>query len=145
MKPAEPTKIIELRLYRPYKEIVPADTDEWAFWLLDDPDPDKGGMIGCPVMQGDDTDGSIPYQRSWNPSGLRVQPYQVDENILDVQGNITRVRHTMMHYHRSLTDPKLSEYMLVSAVERAGEASVCIWLGVDLDRSDLTAYPPPLR
>lgn len=141
----DPKKILECRLYQPYHEIVPEkngkDEKDWAFWLLDNPDPKFGGMIGCPIMQGKNEDGGIQYQRSWVPSNpQRIQPYIVAEVVLDIEGHYSTFQHTMMHYERQLNDT-LKEFLLVSAVENLGEASVNMWLGMDIETTDLSIYP----
>lgn len=140
----DPKTVLECRLYQPYHRIVPTSKEEWEFWLLDNPDPNVGGMIGCPIMPGKDDDGPLQYTRTWIASNQRIEPFGVAESIVDEQGDITTMSHTMMHYARPLTDPKLAEYLLVSVVETYGatEAAVYMWLGVDVDQSDLTAYPP---
>jgi hypothetical protein len=141
---SDPKKLLECRLYQPYYEVVPqqsgANELSWEFWLKDNPDPQVGGMIGCPVMQGKNEDGAIPYQRSWLAGGLRVQPVLATENLLDIDGNNTRFSHTMMHYGRRLNDT-VNEYLLASAVETPDSASVNMWLGIDIEVSDLTIYP----
>jgi hypothetical protein len=92
-------------------------------------------------MQSRIEDGSIPFGRSWGGSSAsRLAPYQVVESVVNEAGVTTTLRHRMMHYSRSLTDPKLAEHLLVSAVEGDNVASVVLWLGLDLQPSDLTVY-----
>jgi hypothetical protein len=64
----------------------------------------------------------------------------VTESIRTDTGFMATVRHRMMDYYRDLDDPKLVEYLLVSAVETNEGASVCLWLGIDIAASDLTVF-----
>lgn len=133
-------EILETRLFRMY-DSLPREGDpnltaqDWAFWLADD-----DGYIGLPVMQSSDADGGLPYQRTWGGGDQRVNPMMVTERIVGITGYEMFVRHRMMLYSRTLTDPKLAEHLLVSAVETDSGASVNLWLGLDLATNDLTAF-----
>ena len=127
--------IIETRLFRPYDEVIPATTEDWAFWL----DP-TDGYIGYPIMQSKDQDGPQQYQRSWAPSDQRISPFETTEMIIDTEGSNTVVQHQMMQYARSLSD-KLPEHLLISAVATDDGMSVNLWLGIDIAEQDLTVYP----
>ncbi len=147
--------ILECRLFQPYDEIVPMwdnvepgeDQDlSWSFWLADDPDPDVGGLIGCPIMpsKNDDLgeDGQPKFfQRSWLPSNKRILPFELNEHLISQSGDVTELKHLMMNYRRPLKGNQ-TEYLLVSCVESNDEASVNFWLGIDIQVSDLTVYAP---
>lgn len=156
-------KILECRLFQPYHEIIPESAtpeearhrmglspetkiDEamtWSFWLLDNPDPNVGGMIGCPVMQGKEEDGNIQYQRSTMQINGRVMPLLVAEKVVDSVGGEILLHHQMMGYQRTLDDGKTLEYLLVSAVLQPGQPdtmSINMWIGIDIKPADLTVY-----
>jgi hypothetical protein len=156
-----PDKILECRLYQPYKEIGTGDvidgkTDKmyktvaeaeaagwqgdhsWEFWLLDNSDPNVGGFLGCPVMVGKNEDGSQQYLRSLVASDQRIPPIAAQEVILDATGGVSYVQHQLMPYGRQLEDGKTFEYMMVSAVETPQSAGIVMSLGIDLALNDLT-------
>jgi len=125
-------KVVDMRLFRPLDEVIPASEDDWEFWL-----ENEDGNIGRPSIQ--TKDGTI-FDRAWGGGDQRISPFILDESVLDVSGANSIVKHRMMLYKRPLTDPKLTEYLLVSAVQTHNEASVNLWLGIDLAASDLTVY-----
>jgi hypothetical protein len=129
------------------KDQIVYTTDEvdeslnWEFWLLDNPDPNIGGMIGCPIMQGKnedvDADGNTyQYSRTWVASNQRIDPVVTTELMIDVNGETTFFKHTMMHYSRPLNNDDI-EYLLVSCVETDGLAYVSMWLGLDIVRTEM--------
>lgn len=159
---ADGKTLLECRLYQPYHEVVPlwASLDaqkrgmlpgnaldeslNWEFWLRDDPNPQIGGMIGCPSMPGKNEDGAILYQRSLASGmlGQRIAPLTASETLLDIEGHGTKLQHSLMGYGRALNET-VNEYLLVAAVESPAGASVNMWLGIDIDHTDLTLYPAP--
>lgn len=119
------------------------DIDEsldWDFWLLDNPDPNVGGLIGCPTMQGKAVDGGIEYIRTWVASNARIDPVVVQERIVDADGETTVINHTMMHYSRQIDDK--FEYFLVDAMEIPGEAlpSVVQYVGLDVPVANIKIF-----
>ncbi len=163
----KPNEITECRLYQPYHEVIPlyvdADSTDgvavasdllWSNWLLDNPDPAVGGIIGCPTVnsKNDDIDSTTGqpylYYRSWESSDAHINPKIVTEQTIGTDGQITITRHRMMHYERLLNDGKQKEYLLISCSEMNPDAenaaaSVIYWVGIDIDKNDLTVYPPP--
>lgn len=152
----DPRTILESRIYQRYDEkVIPYQTVAEAqqagdeepksaeFWLLDDPDPNVGGLIGCPIMPGKFEDGNIQYARTWAAENrLRIQPIIMNEFILGMDGSTSVVNHQTMHYGRALTDDQ-SEYLLVSMVGQDGGVrnSFNSWLGMDIQVSDNTGRP----
>lgn len=142
------SSVIETRLYRPYVpptgEIIPQTDEEWAFFLSDN--PEDPGLIGRSVMQSFDVDvdqatgNPYQYQRSWGSGNQYLSPLIAIETIVNAVGDTTTNRHRMMHYSRALTDPMLTEHVLVSAVETDIGASVDFWLGLDIADHDLTVF-----
>jgi len=97
------------------------------------------GFIGMPIMPSHDTDGSIPYRRTWDGGDRRVDPYQLTETVTAASGCVTTVQHRLMHYGRALT-ASLAEHLMVSATEDSESAGVNLWLGLDLATADLTVF-----
>jgi hypothetical protein len=126
--------------YNRVMQVEPAPVDMivpcTSFSLLAEGD----GFIGMPIMPSRDSDGSIPYQRTWEGGNQRVDPYQLTETVRARSGQITTVQHRLMHYGRALTDPTLAEYLMVSATEDEESAGVNLWLGIDLAATDLTVF-----
>lgn len=131
----------EIRLYTPYAEIIPSsstDPDDflsWNFWL-----DEKDGYIGAPIMQGTNEDGAHQYIRSVSPSNPgRIPPIKTQEAILSSDNKTEILQHRLMQYERQVNN--LNEYLFVSAVESSNGASVNMWLGMDVAKSDLMVYP----
>lgn len=132
-------KVVETRLYKPYTEVIPASTDEWNFWL-----GQQNGYIGAPVVQSREEDGLLSYQRTWGQGDQRIDPIIATEQILWADGTRSSLRHSLMHYARTLAaapQQSLAEYLLVSVVETPSGASVNFWLGMDIAEADLTVFP----
>lgn len=119
--------------------IEPDESLDAEFWLLDNPDPNVGGMIGCPVMQGKTIDNNVQYTRTWAASNSRIGPVVTTEHIIDGNGDDMVVQHTMMHYSRQLED-NIVEYMLVSCCEVDGRAYILQSLGLDIPQSAMTIF-----
>jgi Protein of unknown function (DUF2491) len=132
-------KVAETRFYKPYAEVIPVSSDDWAFWI-----GQENGYIGAPMVQSKEEDGLLPYYRTWSQSDRRIDPIIAVEHILDAAGTRSSLRHSMMHYARTLAaapNQSLAEYLLVSVVETPSGASVNFWLGMDIAEADLTVFP----
>jgi hypothetical protein len=174
--PSEPKVVLESRLYQPYNQMeMPYNTmaeaqqaggspdQAWEFWLLDDPDPAIGGIIGCPDMLGkavddpqwadrhdvngqlldpnDQTVFGISYHRTWAAAdGRRIAPIVATEYVMKADGKTGRVDYKMMHYGRSL-DANADEFLLVAAAGIDGGSSLNTWLGINITVEDLIIYP----
>ncbi|MEI8396993.1 MAG: DUF2491 family protein [Rhodospirillaceae bacterium] len=124
----------ECRWFRPFDEIYPASSAEWAFWL-----DEADGYIGYPEF---DAKGTL-YQRAWNPGSTRIAPLQFSESVDRADGGHSIAEHSAMLYAREVNSPggPLWTYLLVSAVEAAdGNAWVDLMLGVDLLPSTVAAF-----
>jgi hypothetical protein len=122
----------ECRYYHVIDEVTPADAGEWEAWL----DKDEG-MIGWSEFQ--TKDGTV-YARHWSPGLARVEPYVLEETLATVRGTGKAVSRAML-YSRALDAPPpapAAEYVLVSAVERDGEAWVQIAAGIDVNPASLS-------
>lgn len=150
-----PATILESRVYQSYQELdIPyelmaearqfggSDDQSAEFWLLDNPDPSVGGIIGCPTMYGKQDDGPIAYARTWaKTDGRRIAPERITEYILKSDGVTGVSEHQTMHYGRGL-DPETDEFLLVSMVMIDGtRRSLNVWLGMDIKVNNLTVYP----
>ncbi|KAB0680157.1 DUF2491 family protein [Aureimonas leprariae] len=117
----------ECRLFATIDEVTPADADEWGAWL------DKNeGMIGWPDFQ---TKDGKTYDRVWSPSERRVEPRKFTETIEDLAGTRT-VESEVMLYAAATGVPEpgpATEYIMVSALQDAGRASVEIRSGIDIN------------
>lgn len=121
----------ECRFFGLIDEITPADDAEWAAWL----DPAEG-MIGWPQFQ--TRDGRV-YERVWAPGASRVPPRNLVETIEGASGSRS-VRSGAMLYAAptGLAEPApQTEYILVAAVEAAGQAWVEVRAGIDVNPAAL--------
>ncbi|MFC3125419.1 DUF2491 family protein [Pseudoroseomonas globiformis] len=122
----------ECRYFAPLDEVTPADEAEWGVWL----DPVEG-MIGWSEFQ--TRDGKV-YARIWSPGPARVQPRALQEEVEGAGGGRT-VHHQAMLYgaptNLDVPAPQ-TEYILVSAVEDAGQAWVEIRAGLDVNPASLS-------
>lgn len=117
----------ECRFFQPYDEVLPATTEEWAFWL-----DDEDGYIGYPIF---DAKGTM-FRRVWNPGPARVPPVRFAEGVDEADGKRASANHTAMLYSRQVhtSSGPLWEYLLLSAVEAGdGTAWIDIMRGIDLD------------
>ncbi|CAK0754481.1 hypothetical protein CCP2SC5_10067 [Azospirillaceae bacterium] len=120
----------ECRFFRPFDEVYPASSEEWAFWL-----DDADGYIGYPTFVAKD---NRAYQRVWNPGAQRTTPLCFEEWVEWPGGAPTLERHTAMLYARDTQNPNGSpwEYLLLSAIEaHDGSAWVDLMLGMDITPS----------
>lgn len=122
----------ECRYFQVIDEVTPADAEEWGFWL-----DESEGMIGWSEFQ--TKDGQL-YPRLWSPGLTRIEPFEMNEQLATVAGTRTVKSHAML-YARSLgTQPPApqTEYILVSAIERDGEAWVQVAAGIDINPASLS-------
>ncbi len=129
----------ECKLFMPYDEVYPQNSEDWAFWLAD-----SDGYIGLSVFQVKD---GTQYARVWENDGAetvvqedesgnritRIPPVQFEETIyLDPYGKETEtVKYESMLYGRHVND-NLDEYILLSAVDEQDGASIQIMVGIEL-------------
>ena len=117
----------ECRLFATIDEVTPTDPGEWGVWL----DPGQG-MIGWPQFQ--TKDGKI-YDRVWAPGSDWVAPRPITETIETLSGTRTVQSQAMLYAAATgAADPApATEYILVAAVQDAGQARVEIRAGIDLN------------
>jgi len=121
----------EVRYFSLFDEVAPADAQEWGAWL----DPAEG-MIGWPEFQ--TQDGKL-YARAWSPGSGRIAPVAFEETIESAEGSETiRLQSMLYAAPTGLAAPAPeTEYILVSAVERAGQAWVELRAGIDINPASL--------
>ncbi|WP_431854876.1 DUF2491 family protein [Azospirillum sp.] len=122
----------ECRYFSALDEVTPAGSEEWAFWL----DPAEG-MIGWPEFQ--TKDGKL-YARQWAPGSTRVAPRDLEETVTDTAGSRSRRLHAMLYAAPTgaAAPAPETEYILVSAVEDAGQAWVEVFAGIDANPATLS-------
>ncbi|WP_448191945.1 DUF2491 family protein [Azospirillum sp. sgz301742] len=122
----------ECRYFTAIDDVAPANSDEWAFWL----DPAEG-MIGWPEFQ--TKDGKL-YARQWAPGTARVAPRDLTETRTDTAGERTRHLHAMLYAAPTgaAAPAPETEYILVAAVEDAGQAWVEVHAGIDVNPATLS-------
>jgi len=122
----------ECRWFSKADEVTPAGSGEWAFWL------DAGeGMIGWPEFQ--TKDGKL-YARQWSPGPARIAPRDLEETVTDTAGTRSRRLHAMLYAAPTgaAAPAPETEYILVSAVEDAGQAWVEVFAGIDVNPATLS-------
>lgn len=121
----------ECRYFTLIDEVAPADAGEWDVWL----NP-QDGMIGWPEFQ---TRDGKTYQRVWSPGGGKIAPVATSEEIATADGSESiRLQAMLYGAPTGLTAPApATEYILVSAVERQGQAWVEIRAGIDINPATL--------
>lgn len=122
----------ECRFFTMIDQVVPADEGEWAFWL------DRAeGLIGWPTF---DTKDGKTYDRVWQPGGQRVEPPRFDERLTALEGNTARQLTAMLYAAPTGLPPPApeTEYVLVSAVEAAGQAWIEVAAGIDVNPASLS-------
>lgn len=125
-------KLDECRYFSRIDQVTPASQEEWGAWL----DPAQG-MIGWPQFQ--TKDGKL-YDRAWAPGSERIQPRALEETIEDLQGRSGHKLAAMLYAGPTgapAPGPQ-QEYILVSAVDQAGQAWVDIHAGIDINPAALT-------
>ncbi len=121
----------ECRYFSLLDEVTPADAGEWDVWL----NPAEG-MIGWPEFQ--TQDGKL-YQRVWSPGQGKVLPLDMVEQITTAEGSETIQLKSMLYAAPTgLAAPApTTEYILVSAVERQGQAWIELRAGIDINPATL--------
>jgi len=112
--------------------VTPADADEWGFWL----DPAEGA-IGWPQFQ---TKDGKKYERAWSPGGTRIPPRRFEEALTNVEKTEMRRLKAMLYAAPTGAQQPApaTEYVLVAAVEAAGQAWVEISAGIDVNPAALS-------
>ena len=128
----------ECRYFSVIDEVTPADDREWGFWL----DPAQG-MIGWPSFQ---TKDGKTYGRVWAPGDTRISPRKIEETRQHLDRVEQRQMQAMLYGGPTGGAPPApdTEYILVSAIEAAGEAWVEIDAGIDINPAALTLPSVPL-
>jgi hypothetical protein len=128
----------ECRYFSRLDEVQPADQAEWGQWL----DPAQG-MIGWPAFQ---TKDGQTYDRAWASGQSRVSPRQQTETLQTLGGLSQRRLQAMLYARATGASPPApqGEYVMVAALEDAGQAWVEIVVGIDVNPAALTlpAVPP---
>ena len=144
----------ELSLFTSKDEIIPQTQADWEFWLgsyqrdstgewLRDSNGNtliaEHGLIGWPQFQ---VDGEPPivYTRAWGPGPEGTLPISYNEMIsTGLEGGDSMVNHESMEYVRQLGDgPTVStESLLVTMSQCNGEASINIFVGIQIDPKDI--------
>lgn len=121
----------ECRYFSLFDEVTPGDAGEWDVWL----NPAEG-MIGWPEFQ--TQDGKL-YQRVWLPGHGKVMPLDLVEQIATAEGTETiRLKSMLYAAATGLAAPApTTEYILVSAVERQGQAWIELRAGIDINPATL--------
>jgi hypothetical protein len=131
--------IEECKLFMPFDEVYPNE-EGWDFWLNE-----REGYIGYNVFQ--TKDDNTQYERVWEDEGAiiqlpdgfnRIPPVSYTERIyLDPYGDsVENVQYDSMLYGRHAT-ADVDEYLLVSAVQDSGGASVQVAVGIPLEPASL--------
>ena len=121
----------ECRYFTLIDEVAPADAGEWDVWL----NPAEG-MIGWPEFQ---TKDGKTYQRVWSPGSTRIAPVAMEEVITTAEGSETIRQQAMLYGAPTGLDAPapVTEYILVSAIERGGQAWVELRAGIDINPATL--------
>ncbi len=123
--------IEELTLYVPYESHYPSGEGEWAQWIS------RGGKIGAPTFRLED---GTAYQRIWfDTTPGYAEPVTFTESVYEDPESdaCSDIVHTVMLYGRNLEEGRKNEYLLVSAEAYAGEKTVELMIGVDLELAQL--------
>lgn len=125
-------KADECRLFHVIDEIDPPDEKAWKEWL-----DKRDGMIGWRDFK---TPDGKTYERAWSPGAKRVAPVKFHESEDSAKG-LTLSKYECMLYRADtgLEAPAPTvEYLLVSVVERDGQAWVEIAAGIDVNPASLS-------
>ena len=125
-------KADECRLFHVIDEIDPPDEKAWGRWL-----DKRDGMIGWRDFQ---TPDGKTYERAWSPGPKRVAPVKFHESEDSAKG-LTLSSYECMLYRAGtgLEAPAPTvEHLLVSVVERDGQAWVEIAAGIDVNPASLS-------
>lgn len=121
----------ECRFFGTIDGVMPVDPGEWGAWL----DPAEG-MIGWPQFQ---TKDGKTYDRAWSPGSTRIAPRTLTETIETLSGSRSVQSQAMLYAAPTgAPDPAPAwEYIMVAAVQDAGQARVEIRAGIDLNPATL--------
>lgn len=125
-------KADECRLFHVIDEVDPPDEKAWKEWL-----DKREGMIGWRDFK---TPDGKTYERVWSPGAKRVAPVKFHESEDSAKG-LTLSKYECMLYRADtgLEAPAPTvEYLLVSVVERDGQAWVEIAAGIDVNPASLS-------
>ncbi|MGE5514477.1 MAG: DUF2491 family protein [Bacteroidota bacterium] len=122
----------ECRFFSSIDHFVPANADEWAFWL-----DNAEGLIGWPSFE--TKDGKV-YGRLWQPGDRRVEPPRFTEQLTTLDGaSVRQLTATLYAAPTGVPAPAPeTEYVLVAAVEAAGQAWVEVLAGIDVNAASLS-------
>lgn len=122
----------ECRLFHVMDEIDPADEKAWGQWL-----DKRDGMIGWRDFQ--TPDGKV-YQRAWSPGPKRIPPVKLHESEDSAKGLTVSTYECMLYRADTGLEPPAPtvEYVLISVVERDGQAWVEIAAGIDVNPASLS-------
>ena len=148
-------KPTEVTLFSLRDEIVPSSKEDWEFWLGRYQKDSSGnfvrdsltgkaiiaeyGLIGWQQFQVDGPP-QIVYNRSWLPSSEGIEPIEYDEEInTGLEGGTSYVHHDSMEYVRLIGEDtsKTTELLLVSMLQMNNEASINIFVGINLNSEDI--------
>lgn len=117
----------ECRYFALLDEITPSGPEEWAFWL-----DNTEGAIGWPAFQ--TKDGKV-FARVWAHGTARVAPHVLTETLTTASGPSSRERQAMLYAAATGAEAPVpqTEYILVAAVDQAGQAWVEVYAGIDID------------
>lgn len=122
----------ECRYFSLIDEVTPSSPEEWGFWL----DPAEG-MIGWPEFQ--TKDGKL-YARQWAPGPARAEPRAFAETRAEAGGQRSRKLLAMLYAAPTgaAAPAPETEYILVAAVDDAGQAWVEVHAGIDVNPAVLS-------
>jgi hypothetical protein len=128
----EDQHVEEITLFMPHQSYYPDGEGEWAQWTA------KGGKLGAKSYRMDD---GTEYKRIWfdttdgyaEPTHFREYIYE-DPESEECRENFQKA----MLYGRNLQDGKKNEYLLLTVESYDGEQTVELFIGVDIDLSQLT-------
>jgi hypothetical protein len=148
----------ELRLFRLFREIMPATPEEWSVWLPANPDdPNERYLVGYRQLDVPDAiDASrvqASYARMWPQGGPdQVAPIILEERLnADPFGSDTMVvMHRAMLYGRVLPRPESlppgtplpDELLWLQVSEYPDRAMVLLYAGLALEPDEVRFVPP---
>jgi len=148
----------ELRLFRLFREIMPATPEEWSVWVPNNPDdPNERYLVGYRQLDVPDAaDASrlqTSYLRMWPQGGPdQVSPITLEERLYaDPYGSDTVVvMHQAMLYGRALPRPETmppgtplpDELVWLQVSEYPDRAMVQLYAGLTLEPGDVRIVPP---
>lgn len=145
-------EVVEVTLFSLRDEIIPNTHEDWEFWLgryqkdssnefVRDTKTGKAiiaeyGLIGWPSFQIDGPP-QIIYNRNWQPSAQGIEPISYREELnTGLDGGVSCIKHESMEYTRSIGKDN-AEHLLVSVSQIENEASINIFVGINLNPTDI--------